>query len=102
MVDFFFSSHCIVFSNVYFLKKLYQKINENPKVLIILLYNDACWYKGKMFLIEMCGDFSADVGVREKLNSLLLKETLKIQVLVSSSKTKNIIWLKKQKYIQGC
>lgn len=52
-----------------------------------------------MFLIEMCGDFSADVGVREKLNSLLLKETLKIQVLVSSSKTKNIIWLKKQKHI---
>lgn len=69
-----------------FFLKLHQEMNENPKqLLMILLYNDACWYKAKMFMIEMCKAFSSDAGIRENVNPLFLKETLKIQIVVFSS-----------------
>lgn len=72
MVDFSLCS-----SNVWLLKKkmkeLQQETNENPNIINHFGLYDACWYKGKMFLIAMCGAFLADAGIREKVTSLFLK-----------------------------
>lgn len=48
-------------------------MNENPKLINHFGLYDACWYKAKMFLIVMCGAFSADAGIREKVTPLFLK-----------------------------
>lgn len=49
-----------------------------------------------MFMIEMCEAFLSDPGIREKVNPLFFKETLKIQILVFFSNA----GLKKQNIIQ--
>lgn len=52
-------------------------MNENPKMYYFALC-DAFWYKANIFWIEVCGAYSADAGIRENVNPLFLKETLKL------------------------